>query len=110
MRRLATCAAIATLALTFAMTAQAQDSARRCGGLLCDMGLFGGATSASSALPCNDFLCRAMGGRQADASPPPPPVAAPMQAEPAPMKHQRKKRMVAKAAMKPAAAPDTVMK
>ena len=62
----------------------AQDAApARCGGLLCDLGLFGGAGSEKTTLPCNDFVCRTFGGsRQAEAVPPPP-AATP---EPAPEK------------------------
>lgn len=66
-------------------------AAPRCGGLLCDLGVFGGPESPTT-LPCDDFFCRAFGsGRSAQAAPPPAPVAEPEPA--APVKTARRKRM-----------------
>ena len=60
----------------------------KCGGLVCDLGLYGGPKD-SHTLPCNDFFCGAFGGRK-DA-PPPEPVAS----EPAPdLKPAKKVRRV----------------
>lgn len=50
------------LAVSTVVPAFAQDAPPRCGGLLCDLGMFGGPGSEKTSLPCNDFLCRAVGG------------------------------------------------
>ena len=121
-------AAICTALLTaIAAPALAQQTVQSCGGLLCDIGLLGhkiqtgpngepptqaqiAAANASDPhyLPCNDFVCRAFGGKSAEAAPPPPPPVAAAEPEPAkPKATRKKKRHVAKAEPAAAAAAPT---
>ena len=65
-----------------------------CGGLVCDLGLFKGA-SDPHALPCNDFVCRVFGGK-AQAPPPPVPVATDPAPDVKPAKKARRARARAK--------------
>lgn len=119
---------LAPLSLGLAAPAFAQQvpSGQSCGGLLCDMGMFGHkvpvnsdgtapsqaqlATAEAQAeasdphrLPCNDFLCRAFGGKSAAAPPPQAPVtAAELAPEPVKTKKSHRKKHVAKAENKDA--------
>ncbi len=72
----------------------------KCGGLVCDLGLYGGARDPH-ALPCNDFVCRVFGGKSAQPAPPPPePVATEPAADVTPKARHartRTKHMAAKA-------------
>ena len=71
------------IAISMAAPAAAQEAAPvpHCSGLLCDLGVFGGAGSEKTSLPCNDFLCRSMGGsprvEATSAVPAPEPLPAP---------------------------------
>lgn len=91
MTRTATGALFAALmtAMTGAALAQTIPPGQTCGGLFCDLGIFGhkvpvgpdGAPPSPAAvaaveaadphrLPCHDFLCRAFGQREAAEAPP----------------------------------------
>lgn len=109
------CAAMTAAAVP--ASAQAIPPGQSCGGLLCDIGVFGHKvapgpngeppTQAQVAaaevadphrLPCHDFLCRAMGQKE-DVAPPPAPAVEPVAAIETPTKHARKakRKHVAKA-------------
>lgn len=110
------------IAITGPALAQAIPPGQSCGGLLCDMGVFGHKVApgpngepASPAqiaaveaadphrLPCHDFVCRAFGQKDAEAAPPPAAVEPAPMAEPEkPVKHARKHKRVAKAEATPA--------
>ena len=128
MRRSATCALFVALTTATAGVAFAQaiPPGQSCGGLLCDMGVFGHkvplgqdgsaptpeAIAASDAvdphtLPCHDFLCRAFGQKDASAVPPPPPPVAAAPVEPEPVAHKARRLRHTKVATRTPAPADT---
>ena len=112
MKQFARYVILAPLATVIAGPALAQTvpPGQSCGGLLCDMGVFGhkvqpgpngeppspaqmAAAEAADPhrLPCHDFLCRAFGGKEEVAAAPPSVVEPLPAVEPEkPSKHKRK--------------------
>lgn len=135
MRHFARYVILAPLTVTLAgpALAQAIPPGQSCGGLLCDIGMFGhkvpvggepvaaapggpvasaGAPTTVAAaeasdprrLPCRDFLCHAFGQPYADAAPPPQPEPVAEATPETPTKHARKAKRKHLAKAEPATA------